>query len=265
MKFLGFLLLVGVIGVAAYVGCGPRGQVAVDEITKRLDKALGELNVKRKSIENKQNQLQASLDELKADKYRAEARLDLLKEKQEKAKAAHEAAKAQGEQVIALMKEVGESGGEITRNGKTYSAEEVGRTAERVIADIKNMEAKYKATVDGYNALSKSVEFLRAQESQAVKLMDELKHKISLIDDQKIAVDAVRDTRVSAGGNTSISGDLDKLSKEIEDLGVEIDAALRLETDKMNELTSRSSDADDLLTEPANLESTQKMLEDLLK
>jgi DNA repair exonuclease SbcCD ATPase subunit len=266
MKFLGLVMLVAVVGLIAYVGCGPRGQVAMDEITKRLDKALGELNVKRKEIENKQAELQAQLSELSEKRVQGQVRLELLAEKKQKSDEALTAIKAKVAQVAELVKEANASESKsITRNGKSYSAADLQTAAKEVADALQAEDAKNKANLAGHNALKQSVDFLVKQEAQAKDLMSKLASKISEIDAKKIAVDAVRENTILAGDNKSIGSNLEQLSKEIENLGVDVEAALRIETEKMEQMSQQSSVADELLSAPADLDSTQKMLEDLLK
>ena len=85
-KYLLLGLLVVAIAVGTYIGCdgaGARAGVAKDAIIKKLDAALGELNVKRKKIELKQTELQEKLATLSAQRNRTEVRLELLQEKKE--------------------------------------------------------------------------------------------------------------------------------------------------------------------------------------
>ena len=76
------LLIIGVLAIAVgaiavFNGCGPRVGVAKDAIIAKLDKALGELNVKRKSIELKQKELRGQLAKLKEEplSHRGETRV----------------------------------------------------------------------------------------------------------------------------------------------------------------------------------------------
>jgi DNA repair exonuclease SbcCD ATPase subunit len=267
MKFLGLLMLVAVVGLVAYVGCGTRAEVAMDQITKRLDKALGELNIKRKEIEKKQGELQAQLAELSEKRVQGQVRLELLQEKKKNSDEALASVRSKVQQVAELVKEANASESKkITRNGKDYTAADLQAAAKEVADALQSEEAKSKANLAGYNALKSSVDFLVAQEKQAKDLMGKLASKISEIDAKKIAVDAVRENTILAGDNKSIGSGLEQLSKEIENLGIEVEAALRIETEKMDSLSSSNSVADELLSAPpADLDATQKMLEDLLK
>lgn len=265
-RVIGLLLLVAAIAVGAYVGCGPRVEVAKDAIIKRLDQALGELNVKRKAIELKQNELDGKLGLLRENRYRAEARLELLASKKQKSEAAMESLKAKIQQVQALIKEVqGSTEGKITRGDKEYTTADIQQTAEEVAGMFKAEQVSLASLVTSYDALEGSVKFLKTQEENSSKLMRELSLKISEIDAKKIAVDAVRENTTLAGGNESIGKSLEAMSKEIEELGIDVEAALRIETDKMKELSNTNSKVDEILSEPTDLNSTEKMLDDLLK
>lgn len=259
------LLIVG-IAVGTYAGCGPQAGVAKDKIMDQVNKALGELNVKRKAIEQKQAGLRDKLDILKKNRYTTEARLELLTEKKQKSEAALESIKSKITQLQALVQEVKTSESEsIERNGKTYSAADLQAAAEEVASSYKSEQAKLASLVSSFNALDASVNFLKKQEETSSRLMRELEQKISEIDAKKVAVDAVRDNNAIAGDNKSISESLEAMAKEIEDLGVDVEVALRMETDKMTELDSATSKVDEILSEPSDLQSTEDMLNDLLK
>ena len=269
-RVIGLLLLVAVIAVGAYVGCGPRVEVAKDAIIKRLDNALGELNVKRKKIELKQTELQGKLDELKANYYRAGARLDLMKEKKKNSEEAIAKIKGQIQQVQGLItqikeKESTDANAKITLNEKEYTAKDIQEVAESVAAEFKRAQAAQTSLDTSYTALEGSVKFLKAQVDNSNKLMTELSQKINEIDSKKIAVDAVKESTSLAGNNESISDSLAAMSKEIEDLGIDVEAALRIETDKMTELSTTSSKVDEILSAPTDLNSTGEMLDNLLK
>lgn len=267
MRFLGFLVLVAIVGVVAYVGCGPRGQVAKDQLLEQLDKRLGEMNVQRKNIELKQEGLRKQVNGLRERRITAEVKLELLAEKKKKSEAALNEVKGQIEQLSQLITEANATESKtLERNGKTYTAADLQKAADEKAAAFRAAKTQSESTASGYSVLESSVAFLKKQEAEAGKLMEELAAKIAQIDDKKYAVDAVRDNAdFISGENKSINSELQALSKDIEKLGVDVEAALRIESSKQSELTKSESVADELLSTPTDLDSTQKMLEDLLK
>ena len=246
---------------------GARAGVAKDAIIKKLDAALGELNVKRKKIELKQTELQDKLAILREQMYRTEAKLELMEQKKTNSKAALDRIRGQVAQVSELVGKVRDSSeGTIERNGKTYTAAELTEAAQDVARMFESEQTNLKMLETSYNALEQSVVFLKNQESTSSKLMKDLQQKISEIDAKKIAVDTVRQSTTIAGDNKSISAGLETMAKEIEDLGVDVEAALRIETDRMQDLDNSSSAVDELLSAPSNdLQSTQDMLDKLLE
>lgn len=265
-RFLVIGGLVIAIAAVAIVGCGPRVEVAKDAIIKKLDKALGELNVKRAKIKKTQDTLRNKLEELRQNRHLAAAKLKLMESKKDKSKANVDDIMAKVETVRGLISQAKQSeDGTITRGDKTYTAEDIQKTAEEVAARAKAEKTKFAGYEASYAAMKKSVDFLIQQEKTSSDLMANLNQKIEEIDAKKVAVDAVKQASAIAGNDSSISDDLAKLEKEIEDLGVNVDAALSLETEKMTELQSATDMADDILSEPASLDNAEKMLDDLLK
>lgn len=264
-KIIGVLLLVGAIGLAAYIGCTPQAGVAKDAIIKKLNSALGELDVARKKIEMRQTELQGKMADLQMNRARAEAKLELLESKKKKSEESIEKIRGQLESVKKMIAELKDSATEkITRGGKEYTKAEIQETAEQAASNFKNEQVKLTSLVTSYDALAGSVKFLKDQESTSRKLMKDLSDKISEIDAKKYAVDAVKENTAIAGDNSSISDSLAAMQKEIEDLGVNVEAALTVETEKMASMNSTSSKVDEILSEPADLNSTEEMLNDLL-
>lgn len=264
-RFLVIGGLVVAIAAIAIIGCGPRAQVAKDSIIKKLDSVLGELNVKRAKIEQERSKLSDRLDNVKEQRYRAEANRDNMKGKVDKSKAELEKRLGRVERAKELITQIKSSeSGTIEVNGRQVTADEVQKAAEDAASKAQTEKTKLAGYESSYQAIDKSVKFLKDQEDQVSKMMDSFAQKINEIDAKKIAVDAVRQAS-STTGDKSINDDMAKLEKEIEELGIDIEAALRMETDKMNDLRSASSDVSDILTAPADLNAAEQLLDDLLK
>ena len=77
-------LLVVAIVVGAYVGCGPRAQVAGQKVLDKIDGWIGKLDIKLKEITNEYDKLSSTVDGIKEAKYKAESRLEILRGEKEK-------------------------------------------------------------------------------------------------------------------------------------------------------------------------------------
>ena len=114
------------------------------------------------------------------------------------------------------------------------------------------------------NALKGSVDFLKTQEKTANDLMSQLDTKIAEIDNKKIAVDAVRQATVLTGEEGSVNDKIEALNKEIDEMFVDVETALKVEEAKLTEMQTETSTADELLAEPTDLNATMAELDAIL-
>ena len=265
VRFVVLGLLVVAIIAGTVIGCGPRAQVAKDQILAKLDSVLGELDVKRKAIEIKQKELQSQLANVRERRIETEVRLEFVQKKKDAAQAAMDGMKGKLVKAQDLVEKAKEGGGTYTsEEGKTYSAEDIEKSARKVVTAFNKEKAKIDGLEASIKALQGSVEFLNAQESTSRDLMDKLAIKIDEIDSKKVAVDAVRDATSIGGDNKSMSESLAALEKEIDELSIGVETALRSEQSKLDDLASTNSAADELLTEPSNLDSISSELDAIL-
>lgn len=259
----GFLILA--VCTTSFTGCGARAEVAKDKILAKLDKVLGELDVKRKEIEIKQRELRKQLDDVRQRRIESKVRLENLMEKKKASETKLNGLKQKLAKVKALVDEAAASeDGTITREEKTYSKADIEKSGQKVIAAFKAEQTRIGGMEAGIKALQDSFNFLQTQETTAVELMDKLAVKIEAIDAKKIAVDAVKEATSISGDTQSMNDSLADLEKDIEELSIDLETALRVEESKLADLDSSNSAADELLRETTNLDSLSSEIDDIL-
>ena len=261
-RFLILGLLVAGIITGAVIGCGPRAEVAKDKILAKIDSVLGELDVKRKKIEKKQKELQGKLNEFRKKQYAAEARLELMVEKKEESEKKIEEIRSSLEKLQEKTKSAVD--GKIELGGKSFTVDQFQEYTQSKITLFKSENTKLEGMKQGIAALSKSMDFLKSQAKTAKELMDKMAVKIQNIDAKKYAVDAVKQASVIGGETTSINDDLAALEKEIDDLSVDVEATLKLEQSKLDDLNNSTSEIDRLLKETPNLDALNSEIDDIL-
>lgn len=264
-RFLVIGGLVVAIAAVAIIGCGPRAQVAGKKIMDKIDEALDKLAVKRQTIENTMKEVRDQMDEVKKGLYSTEARLEVLKNKKEKSEKVIEDIKSKLIEVDKLVNEVKESEEKsIVRNGVTYTAEQVDNAAKQIIKDFELEQTKLSGLNTAYDALQESVAFLKDQKDKSGTMMNELEQKLAVIDSKKQALDTVRKNTIIAGNNESISEKLASLAEEVEELEISVNADWNLQQDRMDEISNESTNIDDMLSSPDQLESTSAKIQELL-
>lgn len=267
MKALvGVLALVAVVGAVAFYGCGPRGAVAKDKIVAQIDKLLGELDVKKKKIEQEYAKLKTDIENVRERRINTEVRLEQLTLKKKNAEGKITEIKGKMTALQALVKKATESESKsVENNGATWSAEQLNKASAELVAEYqaaeKELNSNLKTSID---AMTRSLDFLKKQEDAGKQMVVQIETKMQEIDARKIAMDAVKNATDLAGNESSITEKYGALSKEIEDLFVDVETAMRKEEENLQDLQSNTSIADEILAEPADLNSTLNQLNAIL-
>lgn len=255
--------LVG-LGLLGASGCGARVEVAKDKVLAQLDKVLGELNVKQKDIDLKRKELSNEMQVVREKKFNAAVRLELLTKKQEVSKQELDKLK-QGLARVQPKMEEAKANGKIELNGREVTADELNRMATDLINRVKSKESEINSQQTSVDALKRSAEFLASQEKAALDMLGKLDLKIAEIKDKKIAIDAVKSASSVVGNDTSINDKISSLSKEIDNMFVDVETAMRVEEEKLNDLKSQTTSADELLTETgSDLDATMSEIDAIL-
>jgi chromosome segregation ATPase len=258
------LQLLGLVGLMGVIGCGPRAEVAKDKVLAQIDKVLGELNVKEKQIDSKRRELADEMQVVREKKFNAAVRLELLSKRQEASKQELEKLKQGLARGQPKMKEPQETG-KIELNGREVTAEELNRMAGELINRVKSKESEIGSQQTSIDALKRSADFLASQEKAAADMLGKLDLKISEIKDKKIAIDAVKSASSTVGNDSSINDKISSLSKEIDDMFVDVETAMRVEEAKLDELKNQTISADELLTETgSDLDATMSEIDAIL-
>ncbi len=248
----------------ALVGCEARTQVARDKILAKIDKWLGELDVKRQKIENKRKELVDAVEEVRKKKIQAQVRLEEYENKT-----------GQIEKDIQKIK----SGLEVLRphlsateaveiNNKSYEPAEINDMANKIADDYEALNEKlgaYKATM---KAFQQSYDLLSAQQSNFSESMKRMDQQLSQIDAKKEAIEGMKTAQTILGEGGSISDRFTELENEINDLFIDVEAEMRVENEKIAErerdLNSRSADVDSILKEIETVDTTASRIDAIL-
>ena len=270
MRSGGFLkwiiLLALIVGGLVWFTDGGRARfgVAQDKAIAQLDKVLGELNVKEKQIDQKRQQLATEMNSVRVRKSEATVRQELLVKKQDTAK--EDLAKLkQGLERIKPKLEEAKAQGKIELNGREVSSDELNRMASELIGRVKSKETEISSQQTSIDALKRSADFLASQEKAALDLLSKLDLKINEIKDKRVAIDAVKSANSLSGNDSSLTDKIGALSKDIDNMFVDVETTMRVEEDKLKDLKNQTMSADELLTETgSDLDATMGEIDAIL-
>ena len=264
------LLIVGIV-LGAYVGCGPRVQVAGKKILKKIDTILGELDIQLQKVENKKQSLTDQTAAIKKKLYVTEARLEQMQKGQDERKAAAASLKSDLKQLQGYLGQAKESAsGEVEIKGQQISKERLIGWA----TDKANILKRTKESIKSKNKLvtvyEKNLALYRNQVSVSQDSLKKLTNQIEEIKAKKEALDDTRRATLLDGKTVSINDEFKDLTKDVDDLLVSVDAELKLETDKLEEriadaeAAAGSATLDELLDDESDVDKALSDIDALL-
>ncbi|MDG1810036.1 MAG: hypothetical protein P8J91_11990 [Pirellulaceae bacterium] len=257
--------LVGGIYVATTTtGCGARAQVAGDKVLDKIDKWLGELDVKRKEIENSVQSLEEAVENNHKAKINAEVRLDDMDRRMQPIQKRVDGIKV----YLAEINPHLSSTEAVEINGKTMSPEEIKARANEFLEayEMNNQElGALQATKETYK---RAFDLLNKEYQISTQQMATLKKKLEEIDIKKTALDDMKTAQTVLGKSGSISDKFNDLEVEINDLFIEVETEMRVESEKVaqREATLQTSNLaiDEILEKNKSSEETQARIDAIL-
>ncbi len=268
MKALVSLILVAALVAGVYMlssgGCKAQTQVASDKLMDKINNWLGDLDVKRKEISNQIDELDKAVENVRQKKVQAEVRLEEYQKKVDPIKRRITRIK---EGLIAFQPYVS-SEEDVEINGKTYTPEQIRDSINTLADEYESLNQKLGGYEVSIKAFRQSYELLARQQSSAGETMRKLKDKLNEIDVKKEALDSMKTAQTILGEGGTISDEFTKLETQINDLFVEVESGMRIESEKISErerdLDTSGSNVDDVLDQLQSVDATAARLEQIL-
>ena len=271
LRFLFAGLLIVAIAVGAYVGCGPRAQVAGQKILKKIDSILGELDVQLKKVENKKNQLTEQTEGIKRKLYVTEARLEQMQGAQNTRQADAASLTSDLQQLKDYLGQAKDSAsGEVEIKGQKVSKERLIGWATDKAKALKRIKSSVASKGKLISVYEKNLALYKSQVSVSQDSLKKLNDQIDEIKVKKEALDDTRRATLLDGKTVSINDEFKDLTKEVDDLLVNVDASLKMENDKLEERISEAEAAagsatlDELLDDKSDVDKAMSEIDALL-
>ena len=273
--FAGLLVVAIVLG--AYVGCGPRAQVAGDKILKKIDSILGELDIQLKKVEIKRNDLTDQTEGIKQKLYVTESRLEHMQNAQNERKAYAASLTSDLQQLKGYLgqakeqaKDTASGEVEVEIKGQLVSKERLIGWATDKAKALKRIQGIVESKGKLISVYEKNLALYKSQVSVSKDSLQKLNDQIDEIKVKKEALDDTRRARLLDGKTVSINDEFKNLTKEVDDLLVNVDANLKMETDKLEERISEAESAagsatlDELLDDKSDVDKAMSEIDALL-
>jgi chromosome segregation ATPase len=268
MKALVSLVLVAAMIGGVYLlstgGCKAQTQVAGDKLMAKINSWLGELDVKRKEISNQIDNLDKAVEKVRRNKIEAEVQLEEYQKKIDPIKKKI----SQIKEALALLQPHVKATEDVEINGKTWSPDKVRDNINALIDEYEALNQKLGGLEVSVKAFQQSYNLLATQQASADKTMKMLGEKLAEIDAKKEALDSMKTAQTILGEGGSISDEFNKLEKDINELFVDVESGMRLESEKIAErerdLATSTSAVDDVLKQMESADETASRLEAIL-
>ena len=268
MKAIAPLVVVVVMAVGIYMatsgGCKAQSQVASDKLMEKINNWLGDLDVKRKEISNNISKLETAVENVRQQKVQAEVQLEEYQKKIDPIKSRIARIR---DGLVAFQPYV-QAEEDVEINGKTYTPEQVRESVNTLADEYEALNRKLGGYEQSVKAFQQSYDLLARQQSSANENMKRLKEKLEEIDAKKEALDSMKTAQTILGEGGTISDDFTELETQINDLFVEVEAGMRVESEKIAErerdLNSSASGVDEVLNDLQSVDATAARLDEIL-
>lgn len=257
-------LLAGIYVATTTTGCGARAQVAGDKVMDKIDKWLGELDVKRKEIANSIDELEDAVDRTHKAKTSAEVRLEEIDKRAKPIQKRIDGIKV----YLAEINPHLTATEEVVIQGKAMSPEQIKTTADTLLEAYETSNQEMGALEATKETYKRTFDLLSREHEVSSKQLASLKKKLDEIDIKKKALDEMKTAQTILGESGSISDKFSDLEVEINDLFVEVETEMRVESGKVAQREAaleNSNDAiDELLNKMESAEEKQARIDAIL-
>ena len=263
--------IVGVVIVLAAVlisnagGCGGIGDrvgVVADKALKEIDKLIGDLDVQRKTVERKLNEVQTATRNVGEEYVRFEVKYKRALAKQDKLASDEAAVKSNLQKLKGLLGEAGETGS-VTRNDQEITKAKLETLAAEQLQQFKLIKTQSKQAETTVALLKQNVEMLSKQKSTSEQQLGKLSSMIEKIDGQIEILKAQRTAESIASPSKDINSGFEELEASVDKLSEDLEVQIAVTDEKLearlqaldNELGNQT-DIDAILNDKDDVSTT---------
>jgi len=246
-----------VLSLALLIGCDARTKVLQEKITARVDKIIGEFDVKQKQAELAMQKIETDIDQLKKARIETKVRLTQIDEKVQTAVSKQ----ADIDKTILRLKDYLTKGGDVEISGKNYTEQQVKEMAEKTISVRKKLSSEIDVLKKSSKQIETVLSSLEQRERDATKSLDRTKLAIDEIKTKTLALTTMQETAATTGTGSGL--DFESLEKQISDISNKIDVELAFQEEKAKANTTSTTSVDDIISQTSTIGDTLAEIEQL--
>ena len=233
--FIGVALILGAVLISNSGGCGgvsDRVGVVADKALKEIDKLIGNLDIQRKTVERKLNEVQDATRKVGEEYVRFEVKYKRAITKQEKLAEDKAAVISNLKKLKDMLAEAGESGS-ITRNDKEVSAAKLNTMAADQLQKLKLINTQSMQAETTVGLLKQNVEMLSKQKNTSEQQLTKLSSMIKKIDGQIEILRAQRTAESIGSPDKSINTGFEELEASVDKLSEDLEVQIAVTDEKL--------------------------------
>lgn len=231
-KLLVSAVCIGVVVVSAFTLFGARGDVARENITKRIDSMLGSMDVKRKEIEHSVSSMKEGLLQLRKAKIKAQVKSDQIGRKLTKA----ESDIGNCDDALGHVRNHLTSAETVQLAGREYNPSQLKELAQRILCQRTVCVDQLDGLRQAKQRLQKVVGTLERKRSDYESKLVAIHNQVSVIDSNRIALSAMQQAaQAMDGSDSNLSRNVTQLEEKVNDLYADVEAELIVQDAKWQE------------------------------
>jgi len=241
-----------------------------DKALQEIDNLIGNLDVQRKTVERKYNEVQVATQKVAEERVRFEVRYKRAVEKQQMLATDTATVVKKLGQLKELLTEAEETG-KVTRNGREYTKAKLAEKANDELKSFNSYKEKKKHIDIEVGLLKKNLDVLNKQKSTSEQQLKKLSGMIAQIDQKIDVLKSQRSAESVVSPSKDMNTGFDELQASVDKLGEELDVQMAVQDEKLEarilslerELEG-SEDADLFVDEVDDISSTMSDLDKAL-
>ena len=233
-----YVFIGAIVGAAVLIsnGCGAvqdRVGVVADKALKEIDKLIGDLDIQRKTVERKLNEVSEATRKVGEEHVRFEVKYKRELASQKKLANDKVSVLANLKKLKGLIGEA-EASGEITRNNHQITKAELNTLATEQLQKLDNIKAQAKQSDTTVALLKKNVDSLAKQKSVSEQQLTKLNMMIEKIDGQIETLKAQRVAESIVSPSKDINTGFEELEASVEKLSEDLEVQIAVTDEKLN-------------------------------
>lgn len=244
------ILAVGIVAFFGWPKIATWLDVAEDELSERIDTALGEFRVRETSISRGIQQLDDALDNVVASVAESRTRVQTITEKYEVC----DRRVTNGKNALASLRDSLATGEPVALGNSSYGSEsEKKKLIEDLLPRVEALDRRRAAYAELQETLSQQIDFLEATRANGRQRLQEMRGQLELIRAKVVTLETLKESsRIAGAGHSGFGSRFESLQTEIDETFAKLAGETAVEKEKLQDaLGEASREIGDILNDSA--------------